>query len=210
MSCPLCLKNSQKPYFEGNKRQYLQCDNCHLVFVPKRFHLDSKEEKAEYDKHQNDPSDLGYLKFLSRTTEPLFARLSAGAIGLDFGCGPGPAISQLGDKQGITVRNYDLYYFPDPQLLDTSYDFITMTEVIEHLADPAKVLNVLDKSLKKKGILAIMTKRVIDRNAFASWHYKNDPTHIAFYSEATLRWIAKKMHWKLEVIDKDVVFFTKE
>ena len=88
-------------------------------------------------------------------------------------------------------------------------NFITMTEVIEHIARPSELLPRLDRLLSPGGILAVMTKRTRDLAAFSSWHYKNDPTHICFYSEVTFEWIAQKMSWKLEVIDKDVVFFTK-
>ena len=108
------------------------------------------------------------------------------------------------------VRNYDLYYFNLPELLERRYDFVTMTEVIEHIADPQSLLIQLDSLLKQAGILAIMTKRVIDQQAFSNWHYKNDPTHICFYSLKTFEWIGRKLNWRLEIIDKDVVFFYKE
>ena len=52
-----------------------------------------------------------------------------------------------------------------------------------------------------------MTKRVRDHASFIDWHYKHDPTHINFYSEATFEWIAQAYQWQLEIIDNDVVFF---
>ncbi|TQV74909.1 class I SAM-dependent methyltransferase [Aliikangiella marina] len=209
-SCPLCLNDDHDFYHEDRKRVYLQCKCCHLVFVPQCFHLDAQAEKAEYDRHQNDPQDAGYQKFLSRTTEPLFNQLPQGATGLDFGCGPGPAISVMAERHGFKVCNYDIYYYPDVRQLEKRFDFVTMTEVIEHLAEPFKILNLIDKILNSGGILAIMTKRVIDKNAFSRWHYKNDPTHIAFYSVPTFEWIGGRRGWKLQVIDNDVVFFLKD
>jgi len=85
-----------------------------------------------------------------------------------------------------------------------------MTEVIEHIANPQLLLTQLNSILKQAGILAIMTKRVIDQQAFSTWHYKNDPTHICFYSLKTFEWIGRTLNWRLEIIDKDVVFFYKE
>ncbi|WP_444995441.1 class I SAM-dependent methyltransferase [Aliikangiella sp. IMCC44359] len=180
------------------------------MIVPKQYHLTEADEKFEYDKHQNDPADLGYQHFLSRTLNPLLELVSSDAVGLDFGCGPGPAISEMAKKAGIEVFNYDPYYNLITEYLERKYDFITMTEVIEHIAAPKSVLTLLDTLLLPNGILAIMTKRVIDQQAFINWHYKNDPTHICFYSIDTFEWIAQKMNWKLQVIDKDVVFFRKE
>ncbi|MGL5728245.1 MAG: methyltransferase domain-containing protein, partial [Plesiomonas sp.] len=85
----------------------------------------------------------------------------------------------------------------------------TLTEVIEHVSDAHALLGQLDQLLKAEGILAVMTKRVQNPTAFATWHYKNDPTHINFYSEATFAWLAQHYGWRLELIDKDVVFLHK-
>lgn len=208
--CPLCRTDKTLEYHRDKKRRYRDCQVCSLVYVPASYHLTPQAEKAEYDKHQNNASDAGYRRFLGRCLNPLFELLRQDAKGLDFGCGPGPAISVISQEQGWQVENYDLYYEHRPQLLEQSYDFITMTEVIEHLAQPDEVLLLLDKLLIRKGILAIMTKRVASLEAFANWHYKNDPTHIAFYSEASFTWIARKMSWRLQIVDKDVVFFHKE
>ncbi|TQV87956.1 class I SAM-dependent methyltransferase [Aliikangiella coralliicola] len=208
--CPLCCANSLNQYHEDKRRAYFQCSSCLLVSVPPEYRLSAENEKAEYDKHQNNPTDNGYRRFLERTVAPLLARVSKGATGLDFGCGPGPTISEMAKEQGFEVQNYDLYYFNQPELLEKRYDFVTMTEVIEHIAKPMPVLTKLNSLLNPSGILAVMTKRVQTPEAFKSWHYKNDPTHICFYSTRTFEWISKKMDWRLEIIDKDVVFFHKE
>ncbi|MCW8877857.1 MAG: class I SAM-dependent methyltransferase [Kangiellaceae bacterium] len=214
MECPLCLANNISDYAEDKRRHYLACAQCSLVFVPSQFHLPPQQEKAEYDKHQNSPRDKGYRKFLSRLTIPLFKQLGSRKsdfiAGLDFGCGPGPTLSVMAEEEGLQVSDYDLFYFPDPKLLEQQYSFITMTEVIEHVSKPALLLDTLDSMLLPGGILAVMTKRVLGPEAFNQWHYKNDPTHICFYSEATFNWIAHWMNWQLQVIDKDVVFFYKD
>lgn len=177
--------------------------------MPTEYHLSPTDEKAQYDKHQNCPEDINYRKFLSRVFDPLSAQISSNSLGLDFGCGPGPTISHIAKEHGIIVANYDLYFFNQLELLTRQYDFITMTEVIEHIAAPHILLTQLDAMLKSDGILAIMTKRATNLHAFSHWHYKNDPTHICFYGLETFEWIAQRFKWKLEVIDKDVVFFHK-
>ncbi len=208
--CPLCAESSLHEFHQDNKRAYLQCSTCGLVNVPAKYHLSPTDEKAEYDKHQNTANDAGYRRFLSRTFEPLVARIQNDSLGLDFGCGPEPTICIMAQEREIMVSNYDPYYFNQPELLKRQYDFLTLTEVIEHVADPQSLLTQLDSILRQTGILAIMTKRVIDQQAFSNWHYKNDPTHICFYSLSTFEWIGHKFGWQLEVIDKDVVFFYKK
>lgn len=208
-TCPLCRSTQLTAFHQDKKRAYLQCQQCALVSVPPRFYLSSAAEKAEYDKHENHPDDVGYQRFLSRTLDPLLACVSSTASGLDFGCGEGKALSLMAKARGYQIDNYDLYYANDPQVLSSQYDFITLTEVIEHVSDAAALVAQLDKLLKNNGILAVMTKRVQDVHAFATWHYKNDPTHINFYSITTFEWLAKHYGWRLDIIDKDVVFLHK-
>lgn len=207
--CPLCHGTELLAYHQDKKRSYHQCQTCRLVSVPSEFYLSAEAEKAEYDKHENNPHDLGYQRFLNRTLEPLLTRFNPSAEGLDFGCGEGQALSLMAKARGYRIDNYDLYYANHPETLARQYDFITLTEVIEHVSDAQGLLDQLDKLLNVDGILAVMTKRVQNQTAFATWHYKNDPTHINFYSEATFDWLAQHYGWRLEIIDKDVVFLHK-
>ena len=208
-NCPLCQQPKLQLFHQDKFRQYMRCENCALVSVPNEFLLSAAAEKAIYDQHENDANDLGYRKFLSRALDPVLARIDNNAKGLDFGCGPGPTISVMAAEQGIAMSNYDLYYFNQPELLAKQYDFVTMTEVIEHVADAKALLAKLDSLLKPGALLLIMTKRVTDVVAFSRWHYKNDLTHINFYATETFEWIAEHYGWELEVLGNDVVLFTK-
>jgi hypothetical protein len=212
-TCPLCGSVKTGFYFEDRRRTYQHCAVCLLVFVPECFHLSAALEKAEYDLHENQTLTKGYRGFLERTLIPLHNRISTvfgqAAEGLDFGCGEGKALSHLAQERGLRMANYDLYYHPDESVLHKSYHFITMTEVLEHLAQPYNVLSKLVQQLKPGGMLAIMTKRVTDVAAFSTWHYKNDMTHICFYSESTFHWLAARLGLRLEIIEQDVVFFYK-
>lgn len=207
--CPLCQQPKLQPFHQDKFRDYMRCENCALVSVPNEFLLSATAEKAIYDQHENDANDLGYRKFLSRALDPVLARIDTNAKGLDFGCGPGPTISVMAAEQGIEMSNYDLYYFNQPELLAKQYEFVTMTEVIEHVADAKALLVKLDSLLKPGSLLLIMTKRVTDVLAFSRWHYKNDLTHINFYATETFEWIAAHYSWELEVLGNDVVLFTK-
>lgn len=207
--CPLCQCDALSHFDEDNKRVYLRCGQCHLVVVPQRYLLSDEDEKTTYNQHRNDPDDIRYRDFLGRAVNPLLAQLPKHAQGLDFGCGSGPTISVMAAEAGITMNNYDLYYHHVPENLARRYDFITMTEVIEHIADARSLLEQLNTLLNWGGILAVMTKLVEQAQVFNQWYYKGDPTHICFYSIETFEWIAQHFGWRLEVIDTDVVFFHK-
>lgn len=209
-TCPLCKASQIDNFYEDKKRQYLQCNTCYLVFVPSDYHLDSKAEKAEYDLHQNSPDDLGYRKFLGRIFEPINDQLQPNSDGLDFGCGPGPTLSVMFEEAGHNMTIYDKFYATDKSVFEQTYDFITATEVVEHLTDPSTELNRLWNCLKPGGTLGIMTKLVIDKDAFANWHYKNDMTHICFFSQKTFNWLAETWQAKLTFPAKDVIILKKK
>ncbi|MGB1310710.1 MAG: class I SAM-dependent methyltransferase [Leucothrix sp.] len=202
--CSLCEHKHLKLYF-SDIRHYWQCERCALVAVNAHEHLSEVDEKARYDLHENDPNDAGYRRFLNRLVEPLSQRLSKGSQGLDFGCGPGPTVSLLLAEQGHQTACYDKYYANHPALLSRSYDFITTTEVLEHLREPGRELTRLIELLKPGGYLGIMTKRLPTLAQFPRWHYKQDPTHICFYADSTFEWIAEHWALSLEIIDNDVV-----
>lgn len=208
-TCPLCGQPESQFYFADKRRPYYQCQRCALVFVPESHHLDAQAEKAHYDLHENDPLDAGYRRFLSRTAEPLLQRLAPHSQGLDFGCGPGPALAMMLGEAGHQVALYDLYFHPDRSVLTHSYDFVTATEVIEHLYQPAMIWQQWLNLVKPGGWLAVMTKLVIDAEAFASWHYKNDVTHVCFYSRATFEYLAQRDNLHVEFIGSDVILLRK-
>lgn len=207
--CPLCGAMETTPYHEDRMRCYLQCELCRLVFVPPAFWLSHEEEKAVYDLHENDPHDAGYQRFLSRLTTPLLAHLAPQQQGLDFGCGPGPALPLLLGQQGHRVALYDPIYHNDPSVLTQSYDFITVTEVVEHLREPARTFNELYTLLRPGGWLAIMTKMVRDREAFSRWHYIRDMTHICFYAKETFTFLAEQYKARLVLSADDVILLHK-
>lgn len=208
MSCPLCHHDKVVDYHQDKKRPYLQCQHCELVFVPSSHHLTQQLEKAEYDKHENDLNDAGYITFLSRIISPMLERIDKHSHGLDMGCGPAPALAKQFELQDHKMSLYDLYYFDDQAVLEQKYDFITCTEVIEHIADAKGFIEKLLSMLKPGAPLGLMTKLVINPERFAIWHYKNDPTHICFYSRATFEYLAKHYQLKLEFIGQDVIVLT--
>lgn len=207
--CPLCTAENPSPYTRDSRRPYLYCGHCGLVFVPPDYYLDRDAERAEYELHCNDPADPAYRGFLSRLAEPLTGRLAPGSVGLDFGCGPGPALAAMLRESGFRVALYDSFFAPDAVVLDAQYDFVCATEVVEHLHHPGRELDRLWSLLRIGGWLGIMTKLVRDRQAFDGWHYKNDPTHVCFFSERTWQWWATRYAARLERIGADVVLLQR-
>lgn len=195
--CPLCSSPEASAYHEHPARRFWRCATCALVFVAPSDYPDPRTERARYDQHQNNPSDARYRAFLSTLATPLLDRLAPGAHGLDFGCGPGPALAELLREAGMDVDLYDIYYAPDDAVWTRRYDFVTATEVVEHLHAPAKEFERLFSAVTPGGWLAVMTKWVSNIPSFAKSRYVRDPTHVCLYSRETFRWIARR--WNVDV-----------
>jgi 2-polyprenyl-3-methyl-5-hydroxy-6-metoxy-1,4-benzoquinol methylase len=110
---------------------------------------------------------------------------------------------------GHSMEIYDTFYAREPDLLNRQYDFITATEVLEHLHHPRQELDRLWTLLKPGGYLGIMTQLVKDQKTFSHWYYKNDPTHVCFFSRSTFQWLAGWWQAEVEFADNDVMLFQK-
>ena len=216
MNCPLCLDDNPTLFstvFSSYLKQdsiYYQCPNCELIYLDSHHRLNPEQEKARYDTHNNDPNDLKYRAYLTKAISPLLPFLKQGDIGLDFGSGPGPTLSIILQNLGFPVFNYDPYYANDEELLTKQYQFVTSTEVFEHLNAPNKILTNIKDMLLPDGLLCIMTQLYTPEIDFESWWYKNDPTHIVFYSEETMNWIAINYKLRIEYLEDNIIIFKNE
>lgn len=205
----MCNASDARSFHQDKRREYCQCPNCHLVFVLPEHHLPAAQEKAEYDLHENRPDDPNYRRFLRRLFDPMLQRVKPGSRGLDFGSGPGPTLSLMFTEAGHAMSIYDPFYAPDRSVLESQYDFITATEVVEHLHCPQRELDRLWSCLKPGGTLGIMTKLVLDQEAFKRWHYKNDLTHVCFFSRPCFNWLSAEWQAELLFAAPDVILLGK-
>ena len=208
VSCPLCASPRAYSLPVAGKR-YHRCLACELVWLDEADHLDEAAEKAVYDGHDNRVDDPRYRTFLMRAFGEVLSRVAAPASGLDFGCGPGPALVAMGREAGYQMAGYDKFYADFPELLTRQYDFITSTEVIEHIAEPRAVLEQLWACLKPGGVLVLQTQRVLGDERFKNWRYRHDPTHIVFFAEASFQRLAASWQAELSFPHADVAVITK-
>ena len=147
---------------------------------------------------------------MTRIVAPIKARFPNEGRGLDFGCGPTPLLVRVLEEEGFKMEVYDSFYETDRAVLDQKYDFVVSTEVLEHLSDPLNVIKKLLSLIRSNGVLAIMTLPFDSSVEFQGWHYKNDATHICFYSIETFNWLSEPLGITYEQIGKDIFVFEKE
>ena len=95
MNCPVCKEINTKFFEQINGKDYFRCQICHAIFIDDRHRLAPADEGERYAQHNNDIYDKNYRKFLSRLYDPLVKKLIKGSTGLDYGCGPGPALAEM-------------------------------------------------------------------------------------------------------------------
>lgn len=205
--CRVCRKGTPAPFMCVDGTDYLRCPNCEATLMA-TAHLPGREiEAAQYRLHRNDVNDPGYRRFLAQLVNPLTECLQPGAHGLDYGCGPGPVGAVMLRERGFVVTEFDPVFAPDWGVLNRTYDFILCSEVFEHFHHPADQIDSLDSLLKPRGWLGVMTGFERSEQDFATWHYRRDPTHVVFYREATLRWLAAHRGWDVIVPTRNIALF---
>lgn len=209
MNCPVCEGASARVLETVDEKIYWRCERCMATFLDPAQLPSRALELEQYQLHENHPDDPGYRHFLSRLTAPLLERLAPTQQGLDYGCGPGPALAAMLREAGHSVALFDPLFRADYSVLDSVYDFVSCTEAVEHFHSPATEFRLFDKLLKPGAWLGIMTSFQTDDSRFANWHYRRDPTHVVFYREATFRQLAEDFGWRCEIPCPNVALLQK-
>lgn len=209
LACPVCQQAETETFATIGRRPYWRCGICEARFLDPAARLDAQSEYTHYLNHENDVNDPGYRRFLAKLADPMLALLPAASEGLDYGCGPGPALGAMMTEAGHEISHYDPFFAPDTEVLIRTYDFVLCSEVIEHFHDPATEFRRLFALVRPGGWLGLMTCFQTDDARFSAWHYPKDPTHVVFYREATLRWLADAAGWSCHIPQKDVAILQK-
>jgi hypothetical protein len=178
------------------------------VFLDPDQRLTPLQEVLRYCEHENSADDAGYVQFLSRLADPVRARLADGARGLDYGCGPAPVLGAMFTAAGHPTDSYDPFFLNDESVHDKTYDFVSCSEVLEHVHDPRVFMSRLGSVVRPGGLIAVMTRFYGLDTPFPGWWYHRDPTHVCFYSPETMKWIAEAFEWSLEIPEANIALFT--
>ncbi|WP_037315184.1 class I SAM-dependent methyltransferase [Salegentibacter sp. Hel_I_6] len=208
MKCILC-EGSTKDFWKSKKRKYVECIHCGCIQLLKEFYISKKAEEARYLAHNNDIENPGYQNFVKPITSRVLKDFSTAKKGLDYGCGTGPVASTLLEKEGYSIALYDPYFYPDAAVLNTEYDYIICCEVMEHFYEPKREFRELAARLNPGGKLYCKTQLYSEDINFDSWYYKNDRTHVIFYTKKSLEWIKDNLGFSGLEIHPDLIVFSK-
>lgn len=226
VSCPLCGKSQYKEiYKERNVLGIVKCLSCGLLYVNPRLKEPEKiywgdADKYFYEarlifegkaKHHRDPNYLADLKIIYKykptgnfldvgTNMGFFLRNARGWKWNLYGVEPSPSLSEGARRYfGLNVKTA---FLEEAGFYDSFFDIITMTDVFEHLSEPGKVLNEVNRILKFDGILFIKVPNCLF-NLFKFYSSKifgrlknydifDSYEHLVHYSQKTLRCMLEK------------------
>ena len=229
--CPLCRTSQfDHLYTERGVLGVVRCLSCGLIYVnprlknPERVYwgqADKYFEEAKlifsgFAKHHRDVNYLEDLRRIKRfkpsgrlldigTNMGFFLRMAKGQGWDLYGVEPSPSLSEMARKYfGLNIKNA---YLKDAGFESNYFDVVTMTDVFEHIADPAGLLNEIKRILKPDGILFIkvpnglfnlfklrmakLTGRLKDYDIFDSYE------HVIHYSGALLKKMLQQHGFKI-------------
>lgn len=194
-TCRLCGgAPEEKVLTSGDARKHFCCAECGMINTEERYFLTREEEKKRYLLHENNPFDKAYRDFLMKAVSPALTYITREQEGLDYGAGPGPALSVILKEKGYKCADYDPFFFD--VLPEKQVGFIFATEVIEHFFFPKEEVKKMRELLLPGGFLTLMTQRYSSLENFEKWYYARDDSHVAFYHKKTFDLICEKFGFK--------------
>lgn len=192
--------------------EILKCETCSLVYInqlPLKQEVDRlySEGFFQSSKFSDRESSSSFLNSMRRVDWALRLPEIGKDAWLDLGCATGdfllaaqphvkslhgsdisPFAIEQASQRGLTnLRAGDFIRLDYPE---GAFDFISMWDLLEHLADPTAALEKVFRLLKPAGYLAISTG---DVDSLASrligryWHLMIPPLHTYFFSKRTIQ-----------------------
>ncbi|MCW7493462.1 class I SAM-dependent methyltransferase [Leptospira sp. 2 VSF19] len=174
-----------------------------------KFWPNAQEEKKRYLEHNNDVEDTRYQNFLKPIVDQVITNQKVTDKGLDYGAGPGPVVQYLLEQAGFKIKLFDPFFHNHVDNLYQTYDYIILTEVVEHFHNPKFEFEKLIKLLNESGNLYILTHPYDDSINFEKWYYKNDQTHTFFYTKDSFEWIRNHFGFNHLEIGGRIIRFIK-
>ena len=209
------------PMYKCRDCGFLQCDTGDVSDLYEQLEDVEYIESSEQRKRQ-----LGFLLRQTLPFIPVKDKSTTGARILDVGAGIGLFV-QLAIEHGLEAQGIEPSAFlanyavshglpvvnsSVPNYPPNSFDAVYMTDVVEHIADPASLLLTYNKILKSGGALFVTTPNVsstlarVMRNRW--WSYRLE--HIGYYNKKTLKRLMSRTGFDLKKYLPVKWYFTGE
>lgn len=222
MSCPVCQYEESKLLHRLAEGELKVCSACRLVFftpMPTQQELSAFYNDGYHDDFsQSRMAGESFAEIRYQSLEKLLVAHAPSLIDkpnrsiLDVGCGTGDFLSaakrarwnitgtelaqsaaqKASQKLDNSVLEGDILSLDLPLC---SYDLVTSYHVIEHLLDPAGMLQRCYQLLSSQGVLFIETPNISSLGARVrgpKWSHIIPPEHIVYFSSDSLQYALQK------------------
>lgn len=228
--CPLC--NSSKSeilyiqkFADHFSHKLVCCDNCGFVYVgntpPQEFYDKYYQEESKYEGvREHEAHDVATKKELTKVLK----KINKNAKILDVGCSTGTLLSYLKtlgynnlygidpapkckkfakEKHKINIGTYSI----DNYCPKTKYDFIIISQVLEHITDIVNSINKIYSWLKEDGIIFIGVPDTGEFYLDIDEPFGEFSTeHINFFTKSSLFYLMHNFSNEMIKSDKKVLF----
>jgi 2-polyprenyl-3-methyl-5-hydroxy-6-metoxy-1,4-benzoquinol methylase len=228
ISCPLCQNNGSNQKHRIGSWQIVQCAKCELIYVNPR--LEKRELLKIYSSNYFDNREVGYYHYTENKplrkenfqkwvhdALPFFSNTPS-IKALDIGCAAGYCLEvfdelrwkpygiELDKDLAAALRKNSFTIFDEPlNRLDISekFHFISLFDVIEHLADLRENMQMLQSLLREDGIIVLVTPNYgsWQRKLFGTKWFQFKPIeHINYFDRKSLQKLAKENSFDIVTI----------
>jgi hypothetical protein len=210
--CLIC-ESDKTQLKTANLRDYHWCLDCGFVSMNHKSRINLANESERYLEHKNKSGDLGYRASVQELVDQILKNENTDDKGLDYGCGEDSAVVALLQEQKLDVDLYDPLFYPNANIGLKSFDYVVASEVVEHFREPLTEWQKMSSLVKAKGRLYVQTlslEKIKTPDEFARWYYARDLTHFSFYSELSMKILAKKIGLPMIYSSQKVFVFQKQ
>ncbi len=178
-----------------------RCENCRSIHSRDIFDLADYYRDYPFQRQRpNLPWRLISRNYLRRLRAVGLTR--QGSL-LDYGCGSGLLVSWLRGLKYHNVEGFDAYSntFADQRALSRTYDFVVLQDVLEHVEDPAELLDKVVSVTNSGGLICIGTPNAeaLDLGTPERYvHSLHQPYHLHMLSASVLRAFAEARGLEVE------------
>jgi len=218
-------------YGYSGRFDLLHCRECGHAFLKHNFTPEQLTElysnyyprsNFDLDAYQPHREEKGFWAWLDGSENSAYRWVPKNVRVLDVGCGFGESlgyhvargcevygveadenIRRVADKFGYHVHT-GLF---DPDIYEEGFfDYVTMDQMLEHVADPLETLAGVARILKSGGVAVVSFPNASGWGAklfgrkWINWH---TPYHLQFYSKKSLKILAEKSG--LEIVDNRTI-----
>jgi 2-polyprenyl-3-methyl-5-hydroxy-6-metoxy-1,4-benzoquinol methylase len=232
LKCNICQSVNIDNFLIKDNWEIVRCSNCKIVFVKNipsdrvleglyddAFFKDGQKSPTEGLKLHNNPAYINAIKRIERIKKydhcngrlldvgcatGIFLKAANASFKYSFGID----ISKYATDIAVRELNVNAKYgtICDMNFSQQYYDVITMWDVIEHVKDPDKYIDIISNIIRPGGLMILSTgniESIMFKVQKKKWHLLIPPKHLFYFSPKTISMLLNKYGFRVLNIENE-------